>query len=935
MPADPSDWIQSPIDSFVLDRLHREKIEPAVEATREKWLRRVSFDLTGLPPTLEELDQFLADHEPNSREKVVDRLLQSQAFGERMANEWLDVARFADTFGYQADREMHVWPWRDWVIRAFNQNLPYDQFITWQIAGDLLPKATFDQRIATAFNRLHRQTNEGGSTEEEFRQSYIADRLVTSGTAFLGLTLECARCHSHKYDPISQADFYKLAAFFSNIDEHGLYSHFTETAPTPAILIYEGDQQIHHLELLTKIRLKEAQLRQIREEARLRFAEHPLSKVAVNDAASLVKLFDQVADDAKPAAEHSQKTGDASTLSPKLRLSFDDVKPNGENKLVPGVSGQAIQFGGDDAFACSGSGTYGRTSSFSISLWVKPAESKPRVAVLHQCVAAEDAAYRGYSLILNDGHPQFSLIHFWPGNAIQIQAKQAIPLNEWTHIGIVYDGSSRAEGIHFYLNGKPAEVAVTKDHLTRDIRYRKEWGDSNSGGVEISLGARFRDVGFRHGCIDELAVFDRSLSPLEMTRLSLEYPNAVSPDRRGLFSLSNADRFEHYLLRFDEPYRAASVELQALRNQEDDLVTQVRQIMAMVELPEPRLTRILKRGAYDAPGEAVTADVPNSILPLPNDVPRNRLGLARWITDSRNPLPSRVAVNRFWSDFFGRGLVASLEDFGGQGQTPTHPELLDWLAQDFMDHGWDVKRLCKQIVLSATYCQSSNPRDLSLYSEDPDNKLLARGPRYRLTAEQLRDNALAVSGLLVGKVGGPSVMPYQPAGLWEESGTGKTYSQSKGEGLYRRSIYTFWRRTSPPPSMLTFDATGRETCTARRERTATPLQSLVLLNDPQFVEAARALAQKLLEQSDLTPEARIQSAFRRLTSRSASEKELQILTRLYAEQKSHFESVPNDAASLLAIGESPRNDQLNPVDHAAMTVVVKSLMSFDECVTKR
>jgi hypothetical protein len=934
-PVDSSNWVKSMIDSFVLDRLQQEHIEPATEATREKWLRRVSFDLTGLPPSLADLDKFLGDKEPNAFERVVDRLLESSAFGERMANEWLDVARFADTFGYQADRDTHLWPWRDWVIRAFNENLPYDQFITWQTAGDLLHDATRDQQLATAFNRLHRQTNEGGSTEEEFRQSYIADRVVTNGTAFLGLTLECARCHSHKYDPITHADFYKLAAFFSNIDEHGLYSHFTETAPTPAMPLYEGEQQARHLELISNIRSKESSLNQIREEARQRFAEHPLSKVEIKDIATLSEVLNRETSTIDPQAANPDVVVPGSKLTPKLRMTFDDAKPNGENKLVPGVSGQAIEFDGDDAFACPGSGQYGRTSPFSISLWVKPAEDKPRVAVLHQCVAAEDAAYRGFSLILDKGKLQFSLIHFWPGNAIQVQTHGTIPVNEWSQVTIVYDGSSRAAGVHLYVNGKPVDVAVIKDNLTRDIKYRAEWGDSNSSGVEMSLGARFRDVGFRHGVIDELAIYDRELSPLEVAKLSLEYPNQVPAERDVQAELASSARFEHYLLRHDEPYRTALKELQTLRDEENEFITRVRQIMVMKELPEPRPTHILKRGAYDAPGELVTADTPASILPFPKEFPRNRLGLAKWMIDHRNPLPSRVAVNRIWSLFFGRGLVASVEDFGGQGQSPSHPELLDWLARDFMNHGWNVKRFCKEIVLSATYCQSSQPRDLKLYVEDPDNKLLGRGPRYRLSAEQIRDNALAISGLLVSKIGGASVMPYQPAGLWEEAGTGKSYAQSKGEGLYRRSLYTFWRRTSPPPSMLTFDATGRETCTARRERTATPLQSLVLLNDPQFIEAARMLAQKLLEQRDIGINDQILAAFRILTSRSPSEKEMLVLTRLYREQKSHFESVPNDAREFLAIGDTRRDEQINAADHAAMTVLVKTLMSFDECVTKR
>jgi hypothetical protein len=894
-PADQAKWVRNSIDAFVLDRLRQANIEPAAEAPREKWLRRVTFDLTGLPPTLAELDAFLADRSPQAYETVVERLLDAPAFGERMAGDWLDAARFADTYGYQADRDMHMWPWRDWVIRAFNQNLPYSDFIVWQTAGDLLDNPTRDQRLATAFNRLHRQTNEGGSIEAEFRAEYVSDRVHTNATAFLGLTLECARCHDHKYDPISQKDYYQLAAFFNNIDEHGLYSHFTETAPTPALLLYEGDQEAKHQALLRQVREKEAALEQVRGEGRARFQEWLKTAAA-----------------SEPAPQ------------PSAQFAFEDVKPQGENRLVPGKAGQALEFGGDDAFSCGAVGAFGRTAPFTFSLWVKPSEHKPRMIVLHRSRAAEDSAFRGYSLVLDDGHPTFSLVHFWPGNAIQVRANDSVPLGAWTHLAITYDGSSHAAGLKIYVNGKPAAVEVVRDRLTRDIMHRQEWGDSDAGSLQLALGARFRDVGFKGGAIDELQVFDRELSPLEVPPL-------------GGFALptEDASRFTHYLLRHDAPYQAALKELQDARNQENDLASQVRQIMVMREMPGRRPTFVLKRGAYDSPGEPVEPDTPRSILPFPEEYPRNRLGLARWLVDPRNPLPSRVAVNRFWQLFFGRGIVGTPEDLGSQGQLPTHPQLLDWLARHFIDSGWNVKELCRLIVLSSTYRQASVPRSPQLVIDDPENRLLGRGPRYRLPAEQIRDNALAASGLLVKHLGGPSVKPYQPVGLWEESGTGKSYTQSQGEGLYRRSLYTFWRRTSPPPSMLTFDAVSREVCTARRERTATPLQALVLLNDPQFVEASRVLAERLIKAEQNAPADRIRTAFRLLTSRLPTDRELRILLQLYEEQREHFAKSPDDALAFLKIGEAPRDESLSPADHAATSVVVEAIFNFDECVTKR
>lgn len=900
---DPNHWIANPIDAFVLARAKEAGVEPAAAATKEKWLRRVSFDLTGLPPTLAELDAFLADASPQAYEKVVDRLLASETFGERMAGDWLDAARYGDTFGYQADRDMHVWPWRDWVIRAFNANLPYSDFIVWQTAGDMLPNATRDQRLATTFNRLHRETNEGGSIEEEFRIEYVADRVMTNGTAFLGLTLDCCRCHDHKYDPVTQKNFYQLSALFNNIDEFGLYSHFTETAPTPSLLLYEGDQESKHRELLERIRAKEAAADRVRNEAHERF------KAAAAQAA------EAKSNEALPEAKNE--------IRPDAELRFEDLQAQGDYKPVEGKSGKGIEFGGDDAFVCKGAGAFGRNSPFSFSLWVKPKLHKPRMVVVHRSRAAEDSAFRGYSLALDDGKPVFSLVHFWPGNAIQVRAGETVPENDWTHLAVTYDGSSHASGVQLYVNGKPAETEIVRDKLTRDIVHRQEWGDYDVAAVELALGARFRDVGFKDGVVDEFLVFNRELTPLEI------------PSLGGFSHEPTAEaRFAHYLLRGDAPYQAAQTELADVRRQENELVGQVRQIMVMEEMAGRRPTYFLRRGAYDARGEQVGPDAPASLLPWPEEYPRNRLGFARWLVDDRNPLPARVAVNRFWQIFFGRGLAGTPEDFGSQGQPPSHPELLDWIARRFIDSGWNVKELCKLIVLSSTYRQSSTPRDVKLFAEDPDNRLLARGPRHRLAAEQIRDAALASSGLLVRKIGGPSVKPYQPAGLWEESGTGKTYVQDHGESLYRRSMYCFWRRTSPPPSMRSFDAGTREICSARRERTATPLQSLVLLNDPQFVEAARVLAERLIHDQGAVDE-RLQTAFRLLTSRKASADEAAILNRLYQEQRAAFAAAPDNAKAFLGAGESPRDEKLDISDHAATAAVVLALMNHDEFVTKR
>ena len=915
--AELSRWNQSPIDRFVLRQLLDRRLAPAPQADALVWLRRACLDLTGLPPSFEHVESLSADPSATNKSRIVDELLNSKPYAERMANLWLDVARYADTFGYQADVQMDVWPWRDWVIDAFAKNLPYDQFITWQLAGDLLPNATQEQKLATTFNRLHRQTNEGGSIEEEFRQVYIADRTVTAGTAFLGLTFECSRCHDHKYDPIAQKDFYSLAAYFADIDEHGLYSHFTRATPTPALALFSPEETAKDQRLIAEIKARE----KTRDEWIL---------------------------------QHRNPTTIADTSPPKPTWEFP------LDGSEPGIAGQSTKFNGDDASSFALNlphptepdktiqRQFGRETPLSFSLWVYPDHHAPRVIVAHQSVAAEDAAFRGLQLVLDNGKPQFSLIHFWPGDAIRVEATEAIGVQTWTHLAVTYDGSSRASGIRLYVDGLPTELQTVRDQLTRDFRYRSEWGDSNAGSVQFSLGARFRDVGFRDGKIDDLKLFDYELATRDVMNLFLASAPEIPEQRRAMLLAKASTLWEAPLLRGEETYDRLTGELATIRKEQNDWISTVRTVMTMAPAIVPRPTHILERGAYDAPRARVEPHPPERVSgswkrPDSESKP-DRLELAQWIVSDRNPLTSRVAVNRWWSVFFSRGIVASLEDFGSQGAVPTHPELLDWLASDFVSSGWDVKRFCKQVVLSATYGQSSVPRDPSWESIDPDNKLLFHGPRHRLSAEQVRDAALAVSGLLVPKVGGPSVMPYQPPGVWEEAGTGKSYSQAKGEGLYRRSMYTFWRRTAPPPSMLAFDATSRETCTARRETTTTPLQALVLLNDPQYIEAARNAAQIVLlseknsDASGPTPETlskRFESLSMRILSRRLAPAESKILEQTYQEQRDYFLANPQAVQEFLGVGDLKIDPQSDATDLASTAVVAGMLLCFDDFIMKR
>lgn len=913
-------WIQNPIDAFVLARLETETLAPAPLAARETLIRRVTLDLTGLPPTATEIETYLADAAPDAYERLLDRLLASPRFGERLASQWLDLARFADTHGYQMDRYRPVWPWRDWVIAAFNRNLPFDQFITWQLAGDLLPQATKEQRLATAFNRLHLQNEEGGIVEEEFRVAYVVDRVNTFGTAFLGLTFECARCHDHKFDPITQRDFYSLFAFFQNIDESGQTSYFTDATPVPALLLADPQTDVKLADLNRQIAVAEEQWAAARTGSgnsllkhgfQRWLAEKPRPPTCTAPVAAF--SFDSLAGNQTPNR-------------------FDPAHPGFAHegpRLVPGRAGNAAELDGENGFTFPGIGHFTRADPFSLSLWVQSKQRAPRMVVLHHSRAPIDAGSRGYELLLEDGRVAFGLHHMWPGNSLKVVTRERIPTGAWTHLAVTYDGSSRASGVRLYLNGVAANLDVVRDGLAKDITY-------SGGEPDLTLGYRFRDNGFSGGRIDDLCVFDCCLTPLEVADLTgrrdlaaawTAAPAALTPaQREGLY--------DYYLARVAPESRRRIGSLQALRHARDQLLNPIPEIMVMRELPIPKLAYVLKRGAYDARGDAVTANTPAALPPFPADQPRNRLGLARWLLAPRQPLTARVTVNRAWQLMFGRGLVETSDNFGNQGTPPTHPELLDWLALDFIDHGWDLKRLFKQIARSATYRQSSRA-DASLLARDPENRLLARGPARRLTAEMLRDQALAASGLLAERIGGPSVKPYQPEGLWAIAMGHPQYDRSTGNDLYRRSLYTFWKRTVPPPLMVTFDAAERNLCAARRQNTNTPLQALALLNDVQFVEAARCLAERMLREGGRTRRTQVAWAFRTVTGRRPSTAESGILEQLFTEQRSIYLSDPPAAERLLAIGDSKRDPRLSMIDIAAGTMLATALFNHDEALMRR
>ena len=886
----PKFEIRNPIDAFVADRLIRDGLTPAPSADKERLLRRVTFDLTGLPPTVAEIDAFQKDGAPNAYEKVVDRLLASPRYGERMAGEWLDIARFADTHGYQMDRTRPVWPYRDWVISAYNRNLPFNDFATWQLAGDLLPGATRDQRLATAFNRLHMQNEEGGIVEEEFRVAYVNDRTTTFGTAFLGLTFECSRCHDHKFDPVSQKDYYSLFAFFQNIDESGQTSYFTAATPVPALLLSTAEQDKKIVDLRTAIQEKGRGMSAITFQAQGAFLNWKRPEKL--DSPGLVASY----------KFSEMKNGKVENKA--------DAKTPGSAVEGPKAATDGVSLSGENGFTFPGVGHFTRDDSFSLSVRVKSPSVLPRAVLVHHSQAPIDAGSRGYELLLENGKVAFGLHHMWPGNSLKVRTKTAIPVNEWIKITATYDGSSTAAGVKVYLDGQQLELDVIRDKLTKDITY--------GGEPNLALGYRFRDNGFKNGLVDEFKVYNRAVTAAEI----VEKPAADA-------------LFLYFVSAIHEPSLKAAEELRAARKAYTAFVNPIPEIMVMDEMPTPKPAHVLKRGAYDAPGDKVTADTPKVLPPFPKDAPRNRLGLAKWLTDPENPLLARVTVNRAWQQMFCRGLVETADNFGTQGARPTHPELLDWLAREFVRTGWDQKQLLKTIAQSATYCQSSRTSP-DLLARDPHNELLARGPVKRLTAEMLRDQALASSGLLVEKLGGPSVKPYQPTGLWEEIAMGRPrYDQGKGDDLYRRSLYTFWKRTVPPPSLTTFDAADRSVCSVKRQSTSTPLQALVLLNDIQFVESARFVGQRMLKEGGATVESRVSWAFRLVTGRSPTDKERAVLVKLFAEQQALFEKDPAAAKKLLAVGEKPADPALPVADLAAATVLANVLFSLDESVMRR
>ena len=879
---DPA-WSRNPIDRFILARLGQDGFKPSPQADRATLIRRLKLDLIGLPPTPSEIDEFLSDQSFDAYEKLVERLLASPHYGERMALEWLDAARFADTHGFHIDSGRDMTRWREWVIDAYNRNKPFDQFTVEQLAGDMLPDATLEQRIASGFNRNHMITFEGGAIPEEFQAAYVMDRVNTTGTVWLGLSVGCAQCHDHKYDPITQKDYYSLYAFFHNVPENPIDGRKGNAvpyikAPTPE-------------------------------------QEQALAKVAGDIQAAEGKLLAPL-----PEVDAAQAEWE------RTALTSQNVEWRVPESLEAKAAGGGT-FARQEDQSLLISGANPATETYTVTL---PTQGKPVTALKLEALPHPSLNSKGPGRSDNgnfvltevrvaaDGKPfklrsvsaAYSQDGFAAANAIDGKQNTG-----WA----IYPQSGKAHSAIFMLE-QPAAGSLT---ITFD--FKSAYAQHQFARFRLSVtDAAHPDGGKKlPGNIAELL----AIGPAKRTQ----------QHNRQLAAYYRSEISDHPAL------KAARDELRGLKKQQSTLDASVRTTMVMQELPKPRDTHILMRGQYDKKGAKVAAALPAFLSngQPSGDRPLTRLDLARWLVAPENPLTARVTVNRFWQMYFGTGLVKTSDDFGSQGEWPSHPELLDFLATEFVRSGWDVKAMQRLIVTSAAYRQSSRVTP-ELLARDPENRLLARGPRFRLSAEFIRDQALALSGLLNPQIGGRSVSPYQPAGLWEElmsradgqNWTAQVYVQDHGPDLYRRTMYTFWKRTSPPPALSTFDAPDREICTVRRLRTNTPLQALVLMNDPTYVEASRKLAERMMASGGQTPDERIAFAFRLATARPPKPAELAVLRRIFDQQLAVYRQNPEAAKKLLGVGESPRDEKLEATELAAWTIVSSSILNLDEVVTK-
>lgn len=913
-------WVRNPIDRFVLAKLEEAGLKPAPEADRRAIARRLALDLTGLPPRPEDVEAFVNDTDVTAYEKYVDKLMSMPSWGEHRARYWLDAARYADTNGIHFDNYREIWTYRDWVIRAFNTNMAFDKFTLEQLAGDLLPNATLDQRIASGFNRCNMTTNEGGAIDEEYLVLYTRDRTEATAQVWLGLTAGCAVCHDHKFDPLSQREFYSLAAFFNNTTQRAMDGNIKDTPPILFVPV-EADRK-RFAELGSAIERAGGAIEERKHSARAEFdmwlagikPETIAPKPGDDSLALHVPLNEGSGSSVQVTQGKETKTLDLSaglSWKPgKLFASALEVKPGVNLELAA-------------------AGDRERDQAFTISAWVRTPNAQTSGAILARMDDQHD--FRGWDLWIEGGKVGSHIISKWQDDALKAVAKQPVKANEWTHVCVGYDGSSKAEGIKVYYDGKPMPTDITANSLKNSIKTS----------VPLKLAQRNTSSRIEDLQVQDVRLYNRTLSDSEIFSLGAGARlAAIAAKPAGERTQAEiGEVFAYWISSLDPVTRRLTGELAALKGEDAAIRARGGVAHVMQEKTEPAMAYVLFRGDYDKRRDPVKPATPAVLPPFPDDLPRNRLGLAQWILRPDQPLVARVTVNRFWQEVFGTGLVKTTGDFGISGELPSHPELLDWLAVEFRESGWDVKRLFKLIVGSATYRQSAKATPEKI-DRDPANRLLSHGPRFRMDAEMVRDHALAASSLLVAKIGGPSVKPYQPDGVWEAvamiGSNTRDYKRDSGENLYRRSMYTLWKRAAPPASMEIFNAPSRELCTVKRERTDTPLQALVTLNDPQFVEAQRRLAELALTLpgTEAPDDTRLDFVAKRLLARPFHSNELAIVKASLNQFKTYYREHINDAKALISTGESAPDSKLDAADLAAWTMLVNELSNLDEVINK-
>ena len=906
------EWTRNAIDHFILARLDRENLSPSPETDRTTLLRRLHLDLTGLPPTPRRILAFLEDTRPDAYQREVDRLLASPRTGEHLAVNWLDAARYADTSGYQNDGPRSMWRWRDWVLDAFNHNKPFDEFTVEQLAGDLLPNPTLSQLIATGFNRNHRGNSEGGVIPEEFQVEYVVDRVDTTATVWLGLTMKCARCHEHKYDPIPQQEFYRVFAYFNNVPENG--RAIKEGNSPPYIKAPTPTQLQRQQQLATTI--SEATRTALKLKPVLGMAQR---KWESTQGKSLPEGTDWSITDGLVA--HFPLDG---TLTNTVNAKQPATPLPAEADYANGQVGKAVRLENGVHLATDKVvAPFGYRDTLSLSTWFN-ATRVDHGTLLSKMVDQDRG--RGYYVDLASGHIRINLIARWLDDSIRVRSAKPIEANRWHHIVVTYDGSRQASGIRLYLDGMPTPLVVDQDFINQSFAAAEPIRIGGGGGPE----GRFT------GLLDDVRIYSRDLTATEASILAVAntIPSILSIATNKRTPAQAAKLRDYFIARHASPAHRKTVQrLVALNREARTFNDSIPTVMIMQDLPKPRQTHVLVRGQYDRPGAAVQPGTPTSLPKLAANSPPNRLGLARWLVNKKNPLTARVITNRLWQGLFGIGLVRTTEDFGSQGELPSHPRLLDWLASEFHHNDWDVKGIIRLIVTSSTYRQSSRVSPAQL-ERDPKNRLLARSPRYRLSAEVIRDQALFASGLLNERIGGPSVRPYQPEGLWKEIASTTNYDQSTGSDLHRRSLYTYSKRTVTNPTMLAFDASTREACMVRPSRTNTPLQALTLMNDVTFTEAARVLAERVLSSPQAGDAPRLKRAFLLTISRPPTVAESTILLANLKHQRSAFTRAPQAAAKLAATGDTPRRPGLDDREVATWTTLSSLLLNLDEAISR-